>query len=207
MQPEGGSVIAAPPVTGKRPGAGIGSMAPSRDIWVFGYGSLMWRPGFAFAARHAALLRGYHRSFCVYSHHYRGTPDRPGLVLGLEPGGACLGVAFRVAAARADDTLAYLDAREIPHEVYRRRLVPVEVHGGRRRRVMAYTYVVRRDHVQYAGRLPVARAVELVLQGHGRSGPAHEYLENTVTHLEDMGLRDPRLHDLLVRVRERRAGG
>jgi cation transport protein ChaC len=179
------------------------------DIWVFGYGSLMWNPGFAHAASAPALLRGYHRSFCVYSHHYRGTPDRPGLVLGLERGGACRGVAFRVAAARAAEVLAYLDAREIPHEVYRRRLVAVELHptGKAARRVRAHTYVVRRDHVQYAGRLPVERCVELFLQGVGRSGPAHAYLENTVTHLEDLGFRDPRLHDLLARVRARLARG
>jgi cation transport protein ChaC len=179
------------------------------DIWVFGYGSLMWNPGFAHVARAPALLRGYHRSFCVYSHHYRGTPDRPGLVLGLEPGGACRGVAFRVAAARAAEVLAYLDAREIPREIYRRRHVTVELHepGRPARRVPAHTYVVRRDHVQYAGGLPIERCVELFLQGVGRSGPAHEYLENTVGHLEDLGFRDPRLHELLVRVRARLGRG
>ncbi|MGH6717686.1 MAG: gamma-glutamylcyclotransferase [Alphaproteobacteria bacterium] len=179
----------------------------TRDIWVFGYGSLMWRPNFDYLERRPALLRGYHRAFCVYSHHYRGTPDRPGLVLGLEGGGSCRGVAFRVAAARAGQVLAYLDAREIPHEVYRRRLVPVDVHGGRSRRVMAHTYVVRRDHVQYAGRLPTARAVDLFLHGVGRSGPAHEYLANTVEHLEAMGFRDARLHELYARVQARLAHG
>ncbi len=176
-----------------------------RDIWVFAYGSLMWRPGFDHLERRPALLRGYHRSFCVYSHHYRGTPDRPGLVLGLERGGSCRGVGFRVAAAHAVEVLGYLDAREIPHEVYRRRLVPVELQG--RARVPAHAYVVRRDHVQYAGRLPIARAAELILQGVGRSGPAHEYLANTVEHLEAMGFRDPRLHELYVRVRARLARG
>ncbi|MSP82073.1 MAG: gamma-glutamylcyclotransferase [Alphaproteobacteria bacterium] len=175
------------------------------DLWVFGYGSLMWRPGFAHEEAVPALLRGYHRSFCVYSYHYRGTPDRPGLVLGLEPGGACRGVAFRVAANTADDVLAYLDAREIPHEVYRRRLVTVELHrpGESARRVKAHAYIVRRDRAHYAGRLPVERSVELFLQGEGLSGRAHDYLENTVTHLEAMGFRDPRLHDLLLRVRAR----
>ncbi|MEX2647734.1 MAG: gamma-glutamylcyclotransferase [Alphaproteobacteria bacterium] len=178
------------------------------DIWVFGYGSLMWRPGFEHVEQAAALLRGYHRSFCVYSHHYRGTPDRPGLVLGLERGGSCRGVAYRVARARADDVLRYLDAREIPHEVYRRRVVGIELHGrGPARRAEAHAYVVRRDHVQYAGRLPIERCVELFLQGVGRGGPAHEYLANTVEHLEALGFRDPRLHDLHERVRARLGRG
>jgi cation transport protein ChaC len=182
-------------------------MAQASDIWVFGYGSLMWRPGFEHAERAPALLRGYHRAFCVYSHHYRGTPDRPGLVLGLERGGSCRGVAFRVEAAQADDVLRYLDAREIPHQVYRRRVVPVELHGHPARTARAHTYVTRRDHVQYAGRLPIERAVELFLQGVGVSGPAHAYLASTVEHLEAMGFRDPRLHELYVRVRERLGRG
>jgi cation transport protein ChaC len=201
--------------------------ASDGDIWVFGYGSLMWRPGFAFVERTPALLRGFHRALCVYSHHYRGTPDRPGLVLGLERGGSCRGVAFRVAAAEAAAVLDYLDEREIPHAVYHRRLVPIEVHadpawphGGpahppvppvaaRRhggpaiRRVPAYTYVTRHDHAQYAGRLPIERCVALVIQGVGRSGTAHEYLENTVGHLEAMGFRVPWLNRLRRRVRER----
>jgi cation transport protein ChaC len=190
------------------------------DLWVFGYGSLMWNPGFEFVARAPALLRGYHRSFCVYSHEYRGTPERPGLVLGLERGGSCRGVAFLVEAARAAEVLAYLDAREKPQEIYRRRQVPIEVHadpvwpapghavhhGTRRgvRRVAAHTYVVSRTAPQYAGRLPPERAVPLFLQGVGETGRAWDYLESTVAHLEAMGFHDSRLHDLRARVRKAR---
>jgi glutathione-specific gamma-glutamylcyclotransferase len=194
--------------------------AGAGDIWVFGYGSLMWQPGFEFVARAPALLRGYHRSFCVYSHEYRGTPERPGLVLGLEPGGSCRGVAFLVAAARAAEVVAYLDAREKPQEIYRRKHVPIEVHadpawpapghethhGTARgvRREMAYAYVVRRTAPQYAGSLPPERAVALFLQGVGETGRAWDYLESTVAHLEEMGFHDKRLHDLRARVRKAR---
>lgn len=179
------------------------------DIWVFGYGSLMWRPGFPFVERAPALLRGYHRALCVYSHHYRGTPDRPGLVLGLERGGSCRGIAFRVARAEAEAALVYLDAREIPHEVYTRRQVPIELHGASRAtgRVICHTYITRRDHVQYAGRLPLERCADLVIQGIGRSGTAVEYLENTVDHLEELGFRVPWLSRLRRRVRERTGHG
>lgn len=177
---------------------------------MFGYGSLMWQPGFAFVERAPALLHGYHRMLSVYSHYYRGTSERPGLVLGLEPGGSCRGIAYRVAGMDALATLAYLDAREIPHRVYRRRLVPIRVHaeghGGKSatpRRVAAYTYVTVGDHVQYAGRLPMERCVELIVQGVGRTGTAHDYLENTVDHLEALGLRVPWLNRLRRAVRRR----
>ena len=164
------------------------------DIWVFGYGSLMWRPGFPFREMRPALLRGYHRALCVYSHVYRGTPDRPGLVLGLDRGGSCRGYAFRVAATDAAAVLAYLDERELPTDVYQRRRLPVWLP---RRRILCWTYVVRRCHAQYAGGLPMERLVELVLQGKGRAGTALDYLENTVRHLDELGLAEGRLHALL----------
>jgi cation transport regulator ChaC len=103
-------------------------LAPDGDFYVFAYGSLIWRPGFDHAARHPALLRGFHRRFCLWSHRYRGTPERPGLVLGLDRGGACRGAVFRVPGRAAAETLAYLDARELPdgaEVVYRRRLLPL----------------------------------------------------------------------------------
>ncbi|MEP5262201.1 MAG: gamma-glutamylcyclotransferase, partial [Nitratireductor sp.] len=123
-----------------------------QDLWVFGYGSLMWRPGFEYEERRAALLRGYHRAFCVYSHVHRGTPEKPGLVFGLDAGGSCRGVAFRVEGARAADVKRYLQAREQVTLVYRDVVKPVElVDDGLR--VEALCFVVDRAHEQYAGRI------------------------------------------------------
>lgn len=171
-----------------------------RDLWIFAYGSLMWRPGFPYAEAQPALLRGYHRSFCLYSHRYRGTPDKPGLVLGLDTGGACRGIAYRIAARNAGRVMAYLWRREMPMRVYACREVKIVVGG---RAVRACAFVVRRDHPQYAPDLSVARTVELVCQGHGMRGPCHAYLENTVRHLDQLGIPDRRLHAILKRVEAR----
>ena len=127
-------------------------MAESGDLWVFGYGSLMWRPGFPFLERRHAHLHGYHRALCVYSHVHRGTPERPGLVLGLDRGGRCHGVAFRVAPEEAAETVQYLREREQVTAVYVERRLPVRLAGGET--VAALAYVVDRGHPQYAGRLP-----------------------------------------------------
>lgn len=171
----------------------------TRDLWVFGYGSLMWDPGFPFLARVPALLRGYHRSLCIYSHVWRGTPVRPGLVLGLDRGGACRGIAFRVAADAAAQAIDYLDARERVTEVYVRKSVTALLTGGDR--VMAETYVVDRAHPQYAGRLDPQESARLVRQGSGRGGANVDYLENTVRHLDEMGLKEGALHELAQLVR------
>ncbi len=175
----------------------------SDDIWVFAYGSLMWDPGFEYLEAAPALLRGYHRAFCVYSHVYRGTSARPGLVLGLDRGGACKGMAFRVAAGKAAAVLVYLDKREKVTDVYHRRIVPVATSAGR---VMAHAYVVDRGHDQYAGKLTPERAAALIAQGVGRSGANPEYLENTVRHLDELGITDGPLHKLQAMVR-RMVGG
>ena len=116
--------------------------APQGEMWVFGYGSLMWRPGFAYAFRCKAALRGWRRSLCIYSHVYRGTPEKPGLVLGLDRGGACAGVAFRVEASLREPTLRYLRDREQATSVYLERTVPVTLESGER--VNALTYVADR---------------------------------------------------------------
>src|SRR5437762_8819677 len=123
------------------------------DLWVFSYGSLMWRPDFPFIERVEARLIGAHRALCVYSFVHRGTPERPGLVLGLDRGGSCRGVAFRVEAQRAAATIAYLRAREQVTAVYVERRVRVRLDDERE--VEALTYVVDRRHVQYAGKLPL----------------------------------------------------
>src|SRR5918999_590389 len=123
------------------------------DLWVFGYGSLMWRPGFDFVERVDARLIGAHRALCVYSFVHRGTPERPGLVLGLDRGGACRGIAFRVAAKRRPATVKYLRDREQTTAVYRELVRGIALDGKPERRVDALCYAVDRGHPQYAGRL------------------------------------------------------
>jgi glutathione-specific gamma-glutamylcyclotransferase len=171
------------------------------DLWVFGYGSLMWRPGFDFIERAEALLIGAHRALCVYSFVHRGTPERPGLVLGLDRGGSCRGMAFRVAAANRAGTIAYLRAREQVTAVYREFTRRVWLKHDPARPVPALCYMVDRSHVQYAGRLPLAEQLHLVRQGHGQSGPNRDYVLATVAAMEAMGLRETDLHMLAERLK------
>ncbi|WP_170979482.1 gamma-glutamylcyclotransferase [Roseomonas sp. HF4] len=161
-------------------------------LYVFAYGSLIWRPGFGHAAAHPALLRGFHRRFCLWSHRYRGTPERPGLVLGLDRGGACRGVAFRVAGVEAAAVLAYLDDRELPdgaEQVYHRRILPVRLLDSGHT-VRAVGYVANRGCRLYCGRLSAERAAAAIATGHGQMGPNRDYLLNTLRHLREMGVRD-----------------
>jgi cation transport protein ChaC len=169
------------------------TLAAPDGVWIFAYGSLMWRPGFAYAEAAPARLHGYHRSLCIYSIVHRGTPEQPGLVLGLDRGGSCRGWAFRVRAEQEAAVLAYVDARELVTEVYRRKRLPVTVAG---QRVPAWSYVVRREHPQYAGQLAPDRLLDLVRRGVGRSGHCRDYLLSTVSHLEAMGIVDGPLHAL-----------
>lgn len=164
------------------------------DLWVFGYGSLMWRTGFAYEECVKARLPGLHRSLCVFSHIHRGTVERPGLVLGLDHGGSCRGLAFRVAAMNRDSTIAYLREREQPTTFYLERHLRILLDDGRKAR--ALTYIVDRRHRQYAGRLPEEEQLRLVRQGIGRSGANPEYVIRTAEHLELLGLRDPALRRL-----------
>lgn len=169
--------------------------------WIFGYGSLMWRPEFPHLEDQPALLRGYHRALCVYSTRYRGTPERPGLVLGLDRGGSCRGRAFRVAPADRDAVMAYLHEREMINKVYIPKWLPVALPG---RTVTAYVFVADPEHRQYAGKLTLERAAELVLGGHGPKGSGVEYLANTVAHLDELGICDGPLHRVLDLVRAAR---
>ena len=164
------------------------------DLWVFGYGSLMWRPGFAHLERVPARLVGLHRSLCVFSFVHRGTPERPGLVLGLDHGGMCRGIAYRVAATARAETIGYLRAREQVTSVYLETMRQIELEDHARRRVRALCYVVDRGHVQYAGRLSLAESLHLVRQGHGQSGPNDDYVLETVRALEALGYRETDLH-------------
>ncbi len=169
------------------------------DFWVFAYGSLMWRPGFEFLDRQPALLRGYHRAFCVISHHYRGTAEKPGLVLGLDRGGACRGRAFRVAAAEADHVIGYLHNREMITGVYDPRWLTVETPLGICR---AAAFVVDRNHEQYAGKLSARQTADYIAQGVGVMGTNLDYLRSTVAHLDELGIGDGALHRLLRIVEE-----
>ncbi|MGH6673991.1 MAG: gamma-glutamylcyclotransferase [Xanthobacteraceae bacterium] len=172
----------------------------SGELWVFGYGSLMWRPGFDALERVPARLKGLHRSLCVFSHVHRGTPERPGLVLGLDRGGMCRGIAYRVAAAARAETIAYLRGREQVTLVYRETVRRIELEDAPRRQVRALCYVVDRGHAQYAGRLSLADRLHWVRQGHGRSGPNPEYVLETVRALEALGYRETELHLLAERL-------
>jgi cation transport protein ChaC len=171
---------------------------PEGDLWVFGYGSLMWRPGFDFLERVPARLIGEHRALCVYSFVHRGTPEKPGLVLGLDRGGACRGIAFRVAEKHRSATVAYLREREQVTSVYREVKRSVWLENEARARVSALAYVVDRGHVQYAGRLTLAEQLRHVLQGHGQSGINRDYVLATVKAIEAEGFRDPQLHQLAM---------
>jgi cation transport protein ChaC len=170
----------------------------AHDHWVFGYGSLMWRPGFPYEEARHARLTGYRRCFCIYSVHHRGTAKRPGMVLGLDRGGACEGIAYRVAAANAAETVRYLRAREQVNGVYREAHVPVELIEGPRREVLALTYIVERAHPSYAGRLPLALQARLIRGGRGLSGNNLDYLISTLRHLSELGIRERELERLLA---------
>jgi glutathione-specific gamma-glutamylcyclotransferase len=166
-------------------------MADGKDLWIFGYGSLIWRPGFVYEERRIATIHGYHRALCVYSHVHRGTPEKPGLVLGLDSGGSCRGVCFRVAAEAAEATIAYLREREQVTLVYREIIVRARLDD--QRLVAALCYAVDRTHGQYAGRLERHELERFVIQGRGVSGANPEYVRNTQEHLEGLGIRDETL--------------
>jgi glutathione-specific gamma-glutamylcyclotransferase len=167
------------------------SISTKVGLWIFGYGSLMWRPGFNYCERHVAHVRGYHRALCIYSHVHRGTPERPGLVLGLDRGGSCKGIIYRVAETDRRETLAYLRAREQATAVYLERLTLAVLADGRQ--VLALTYVADRDHLQYAGKLSRQDLLRLVRQGQGISGANPDYVRNTHDHLAELGFTDKTL--------------
>ena len=171
------------------------------ETWIFGYGSLMWNPGFAFVEARRARLAGYHRAFCIYSIHYRGTQRQPGLVLGLDRGGACDGIAFRVAPEQRQAALDYVRRRELIYGVYREALLPVDIahtETAPRRTAWAVTYIAERAHPAYAGCLPLAREASLIRRSAGRGGTNLDYLLSTLRHLKEIGITEPRLTRLLA---------
>jgi cation transport protein ChaC len=171
---------------------------PAHDFWIFAYGSLMWDPGFPHLEARAARLIGWHRAFCLYSERYRGTPERPGLVLGLDRGGSCLGRAYKVAAEDGPSVAEYLEEREMLGGAYDPRWVEIRFEDGRRAR--AYAYLIDRAGAQYAGRLDPGRVAEVIAHACGQRGSNVDYLVNTVRHLDELGIAESALHDVLERV-------
>ena len=163
------------------------------DLWIFAYGSLMWDPGFPYCEAEPATLRGHHRSFCVYSHRHRGTPERPGLVLGLDRGGTCKGIAYRVPAIDVPAALGYLWDREMQSRVYCLKELELNLPSGRAK---GLAFVVDRKHNHYAGCITLTETARLIHQGVGRRGTARQYLENTARELERLGVVDPSLQRL-----------
>ena len=160
----------------------------NKDFWVFGYGSLMWNPGFEFQQVQLAKAHGVHRAPCIYSWVHRGTKERPGIVLGLARGGACIGKAFKVAAEHQRETLAYLRARELVTNVYLERLRPIHLASGEK--VQAVTYIADANHEQYAGRLGHEALIRQIRGAVGKSGPNEAYIMDTADHLRELGIRD-----------------
>ncbi|MBB4207214.1 gamma-glutamylcyclotransferase [Roseinatronobacter bogoriensis] len=175
-------------------------MDARQSIWVFGYGSLIWEPGFAFASRQIARLEGYQRSFCMRSIHHRGTVARPGLVLALDEGqGGCEGVAFEIPLRIAEESLEYLRARELISAAYLEARTHISLQDGQR--VEAVTYVIDRAHEQYCAGLSLEEQAQIIAGAVGGRGPNSEYLFNTAAHLAELGLRDKQLDWLAARVR------
>lgn len=170
-------------------------MNTSNDIWVFAYGSLMWAPGFDYLEKTPAKLEGFHRDLCILSYVFRGTPNVPGLVMGLNIGGTCQGLAFRIEGAKVQNTLTYLHEREMINNVYAPSWVDIE--HSNKEKSKAYTFLSIPEHPQYLEDLNIEETVKYVLQGQGKNGTALQYLENTLLHLRTLGIKSPRLETIL----------
>ena len=177
------------------------------DVWLFGYGSLMWNPIIHHVERRAGHIFGYHRAFCLRTAMGRGTPERPGLTLGLERGGSCRGILFRVAGDIAEDELDFVWNREMISQAYTPRLMNAHTDNGEGKKsvVRAIAFVINSEHIGYAGKLTLEETADAIATAHGRLGRCSEYLENTVMHLDDLGIADGPMHRLLLQVRTRMA--
>ena len=171
-----------------------------QPLWVFGYGSLIWDPGFPVAERRIARLDGWHRSFCMRSIHHRGTVENPGLVLALDrqEGASCTGVAFRVQPGHEDATLFALRERELVSSAYLETTLPVTTDSGA---LEALAYVIDPNHVQYC-HLTHEEQAHIIAQARGGRGLNRDYLWSTAAHLADLGIADPDLEWLAQRVRD-----
>jgi cation transport protein ChaC len=185
------------------PLSGPGEARAEADFWVFAYGSLIWNPGFPFKSREPAKLAGYRRAYCIRSQMYRGTPEAPGLVLGLEEGGACEGVAYRVAGELHAATMQYLHERELVTNVYDERLVAIETRDGARHE--AYAYIANPEHENYVAMEDFAAVVETIACACGSAGPNCDYALNTWVNLAGLGIRDPLVERVADALRARDA--
>lgn len=168
---------------------------PAGELWVFGYGSLMWSPCFAYRESALARVHGYHRALCILSTRYRGTQLQPGLVMGLCRGGSCWGRAFRIARQDVRRTLRRLWTREMPRRTYRPELLGVRLRDGRA--VHALAFLADPEHPSYVRELDLHGRARLVAQGIGQRGPCVEYIRNTLEHMHEVGVRDPHLERVL----------
>lgn len=170
-------------------------------LWVFGYGSLIWHPGFPVAEQAVARLDGWHRSFCMRSIHHRGSVDAPGLVLALDRAARafCDGLAFRVAPGAEEATVAGLRERELVSSAYLEVTLPVTLTDGRE--VAALAYVIDPDHAQYCGGLALEEQAQIIAHATGGRGPNRDYLWSTAAHLAELGIGDRDLDWLAARVR------
>ncbi|MCM5554429.1 gamma-glutamylcyclotransferase [Pleomorphomonas sp. NRK KF1] len=166
------------------------------SIWVFGYGSLMWNPGFPHLRAVQARMHGVRRALCIRSTHYRGTPENPGLVFGLDRGGSCHGVAFEVAEANREAVIAYLRAREQISMVYHEVVRPARLLTGET--VGALVYVANQAHEQYAGGLAFEQILDIIRRSSGEMGPNVDYVTATLRRLQDMGIRDRALEQVVA---------
>ena len=172
----------------------------SHLTWVFGYGSLMWNPGFSFLEQEPAKLKGYHRTLCIYSHHHRGTRESPGLVLGLDKGGNCSGIAFRVARENWPSIIEYLNERElVENYAYVPANVKVNLGSGA---VYAYTFIANTGHPNYAGQLPIGKIVKIIRDAKGVGGGNLDYLLEVIKKLEALEQSDARLNAILQHLQE-----
>ncbi|MFQ5783781.1 MAG: gamma-glutamylcyclotransferase [Alphaproteobacteria bacterium] len=181
--------------------ATLARLPAGEDVWLFAYGSLMWKPGIACVERRSALIHGHHRRFCLWTLG-RGTPERPGLTLALAAGGSCRGVALRIAADLSDRELEKVWDREMAGGAYDPRIVTARTADGP---VTAVAFVIDRNHERYAGRLTPDAMAETIARAEGRLGRCSDYLFSTVAHLDALGFRDRPLHDLARLVRARMA--
>ena len=168
------------------------------SVWVFGYGSLMWNPAFYHIEKCSGIVHGYHRSYCMWTAGGRGTPELPGMMLGMDRGGACRGMVFRIAPDQVDEELDIVWRREMIGQAYRARWVTVRTG---RKLLRAITFVIDRRYIRYAGRVPRDVQVAHIATAAGRMGSCREYLENTVAHLDELGIGKGPMHDMLERVR------
>lgn len=176
---------------------------PTDDVWLFGYGSLIWNPAIEYAEKRPATVHGLHRRFCLWTHLGRGTPERPGLVLGLDRGGCCRGVVYRIAAEQADEELDIVWRREMVSDAYRARWLKADTPEGT---VPAIGFVINRAHERYAGAMSDEAIARSIAKAHGFLGPCCEYLFNTVEHLDELGMPDAGLIRLARQVEAAQRG-